>query len=360
MRLLLCTCVVLLNLCCFAQNRKADGTIDSTYRHGIKEKADKLSWSYDGCLLFLSDEQGENWKVVKAFDDIYIMGIYPVDDNTVILWDAHSLSYFRYSLKDNRTTPYRYDQPLKKFLKYPVKSIRLSEHFASCVSDTRDILQYSLCGDNKYCPQFYAVNVNDGQVKERDIVAFSREPQSIDWQAILSNINNDHSKLPAVADLGFTDADINRYLAMVDSMEGQTRDRVGFLRRGTFVIDTPFYRNIIYSLDTLKPKTLISSLKFSDTWRTSADLFQVHLVNEQNDTLIIQHMNWGEYRTLFLPWTIKYKGLEFYSYDVQLSRNIAKLLPGKQRFNKLFDKSDMLLSIADYLYDLKIRTDADR
>jgi hypothetical protein len=107
-------------------------------------------------------------------------------------------------------------------------------------------------------------------------------------------------------------------------------------------------------LDTLSNSTVQAVLDHQENgYSTTRNWFHVILVNQNNDTLSFSQNNYVRSNAWQLPWKTQYMGINFNCYNLDFSRLIDASIPESFFDKDVFENSEFIMAIADYLKSKK-------
>jgi len=174
---------------------------------------------------------------------------------------------------------------------------------------------------------------------------------------ILRIVNIEPNARPSLADFDIGEEDIAEYVRQVE--EGANKEFGGFFTLST---EAPEWKNasnefalgMIPRFDTVSPGVVCASVMrwaHGISW-TSTRRSSVVILNDVNDTLSLSFETSSRGRPYNLPWTVRYAGEEFQTFNAALARILTQLLPDNDERVSVEPVENPLLlhAVADYLY----------
>ena len=300
-----------------------------------------------GNSLYVEDESKACYR--KSIDFHFdVVDAYDAEES-IILWTG-SESY-RYVYETGAVEYFSPVGALSSFLFYPVVSITALEGSYGCFGGNEESVTHDVVDADAALPSLrheHRGGELNGRVPGGDVGGEK-------LTRILRTINADPFQLPSFSDFDITDRDIDRYAERFDTLEDPLDLFNGYefyLYDGPMTAErVEFLSQLRHSFDTISPSTLRAALLHNyDLWgSTSSYLVKGTVVNERGDSLFLSFRSSGPDQPYNLPLTIKYRGVEFQTYNVELGRLLYDLLPENEWRRGVDQNAMLLVAIANYL-----------
>lgn len=307
----------------------------------IVREGSQLSWGANANQLYISDGKEHDWYRENVLD-FSVYDLFLLDDSTAIMWDGFKNNY-KYTLGQHKAEPYQPVEPLKDFLASPIKAFSIDAGSRGCFHFYRSCLNYWRENDSV----FSCNGVSKEEFSKEETSNFRRKIGAGRLLQALRDINAAPSAVPSLRDFKINDKDIDNYQDMLAKLIKERKEDVLDIKPK---IDKDFYMKVPEMLDSLPPE-LISKLfdEREGVESTTSNWFVMILVNMAGDTLMFTHYYYVNSLPWHLPWQVSYKGLNFSSCSLGLSRFILDCLPDNFTDRDLFDNKHLIILIADHL-----------
>jgi len=302
-----------------------------------------LVWASERKHLYVA-EKSDRWWYREAVLPFRVKDITLLDDSTVVLWDG--MENHRYSLRNHVLESYHPFEPLREFLSAPIKEFKIQSGSQGCFHFDRTAMTYTTTPQDSIFEAAY-ISKDSGWEGSDSVV--------IDYQVskhllinILNEINARPEKIPDIHDFHVTDAEVQQYLAEVDSS----------LKLGKYHPDKKFpdsAKELFYSipnrLDEIDTLMLYEILNMDEGfWSTTSNWFVVAFVNQNQDTLFVSSDYYEDPNPWYIPWHFEYKGLHFNCYSLDFSQYIQQCVTEDFFGRTAFGNEGLLMKIGQWYW----------
>jgi hypothetical protein len=278
--------------------------------------------------LYEKDEKGQ-WYRINVLQ--YGPSAVKVEtDSSVIFWSTGNNNY-RYNLRTGVSEKITLEDPLKEFFRSPVQSLQIDYIRQGCFHYSHDTIRYEL---------------NDKGVLHS--LPGSKPYTSLDadrLESILKKISvSTRKNQMEISDLKITDADKKAFLAAIKKEKRKNRtDESG--------PDLGFYEAAVNRLDSV-PSTLLSLmfLEYERYYSTSSFDYRITISNKLGEEIELELTKHFSLPLMLLPLEIHYQGNHFLTLDPELSFFLADKQHETVVERGVFDKTNLIRGIADYLW----------
>ena len=248
---------------------------------------------------------------------------------------------------------------LNHFLAYPIEHVSGRQSSVGCIGELRREVDHEIVVGRASLP---SLRDECPLPADQNPIRSGREVSGIDIGELtwaLRSVNLDPDGAPSISDFLIDGADLWDYVAQVhadvesvDSVEKVKWNWFHYRRPKATLESRDFFLDLPHSLDTISPEVIRAALLFDQHgWNfTGFEETGVTLVNEADDTVFC-HYRIGD--VLGLPCRVRYHGVEFETFNINLARLVFQLLPEQAREGRDRQNVKFLFVLAHYLYEIR-------
>ncbi|MCB0712048.1 MAG: hypothetical protein KDD67_06930 [Ignavibacteriae bacterium] len=247
---------------------------------------------------------------------------------------------------------------LSPFLFHPIKDIAATRGAYGCTGHTEEHITHAATKVEDTVPslKYEHTPVDEGLGRKYQINGIRTEELS----RILRAVNLDPIAVSSLRECKIQEEDLAEYVQDVESRFGNAsidrRKRV-VLPEAEIGEEEAFYLRLIPSFDTVNSDIVRAAIvaNYESQWPSfGGDAYSVDIINEANDTIQCRSSSGGSTLPYNMPWTVRYNGAEFVSFNVELAYILTKMLwnDGKdwQVNPEVVHNPILLWTIANYLF----------
>lgn len=315
--------------------------------YGCKDTVSGHYFYRDYRTLYHFDKKRNQWYRIKTpLKSIPDILPYKKSSNIVMLSDGYH--NYLFDIKKQTFTPFRYEHPLKDFLKHPIDSIRITATSSGCFHGIFESVKYTRNGDqfvSQKNPVRQGWNAEDS-VADRCFKEFSKTFPAAMLDSMLNNLDEHYDMGLSWAMFDITPADIDSMRATIGGPEFWTyrirKDSASLQWAG----DT-----LLQLSDSLLTAIV---LPCGSGGCTTADILTICFTNSKNKELTIErvdaHCSTGSVPYM-LPGKIVYNGKTFYISYIPFMEFVSTLMPEKMITRDKFTVHELLCKVARYLLE---------
>lgn len=323
--------------------RYKDNKMDSTYIYTnsidiIPPEDYKLNgdtkWGHTYNHLYYSSVNEENWYRQDVFDfDIYDLHFLNLDK--IILWDG-SKSY-KYSISEKSIIEYQYNSDfIKGFFDYDLTELEIYSGHSSCMSLQKSSVDFESKGE------YLQSSISNFNAIYEDSYP-STYIRKITKDSIIKMLTD--NILRGLSSFQISDyndeATINEFLETREWMYEQE----DFGSKNTIEENREIDQKFVKLIDTLSQESAEYILGYNlKPYYLLGSWFFFKLKNSNNDSLIVKTSQQSRRNPLNLPWIIQYNSRYNKTYNLELTKFFASLVPEKF-YNISISKQGVLQSL---------------
>lgn len=298
-------------------------------------------------ILYHFDQKRNQWYRIKTpLKTIADILPFQKSSDTVLLSDGYH--NYLFDINKQTCTPFRYEHPIKDFLKYSIQSIHINASSQGCFHGIFESIEYSRNGDffvsqdNKLREEWNA----EDSIADKCFKEFSKTFPAAKLDSLMNNLDEHYDMGLSWKMFDITPADIDSMRADIGSpwfISSRIRNDSASLQ---WAGDT-----MLQLSDSLLTAIVLPAY---DGGCTTSNTLTICFTNSRNEKLIIEcedaNCQIGSVPYM-LPGKIEYNGKTFYISHIPFMQFVSTLMPEKMITRDKFTVHELLCKVARYLLE---------
>ncbi|MBC9913052.1 WD40/YVTN/BNR-like repeat-containing protein [Chitinophaga varians] len=312
----------------------------------------KYYYGIAGEMIYKTKVEKEKWKPVRKLPvslDVSTIRFNPQRNEIAFEMDDDSI--YHLNIADGQTRVDRKGEYLSRFQQHPVSKITVSLGSYGCFHSYSDNLKYERDGN-----EFVLMdNSSKGTEHAKQMGSYVEVIPADDVSRLVKAVCNDHSRLPGIADLGFTKKEFDRCKKDIQTFRAdrKTEDKFGgtSFYIGQNNVDFDKLISLVDSIGTLDSVAVGEILRNSNNFgSTTTDWMSVTLVNDNSAVLQIHYTYYQQPNAMRLPCALFFNDETLAAFTPEITRFLEKNCPSLMKDR---NRMPLLYDMVKYLYAKK-------
>ncbi len=294
-----------------------------------------ISWGSDGKHLYVCQSNDRNWQRTEILP-FNVWEIKQLPDSSAILWDGEA--HHRYDLSTHHLSNYKPENPLKEFLRVPLKSFSITTTSTGCSHYSMDSIVYTKTMDSLFCSQrLFEVDNNRSRTSNCSLTFPVKK-----IEMILETLNAGYDKPLFLQEFNISEEDRRLYLE-----NAHTKSVYARCSKQERKALSDYYAAFAERTDQTDVKPFF---KGTPIISTSMESITVRFINENDEELLVSNTDLYHAVPWHLPWLVHYDGFSYKTGDVAFSRFVDSCTPKGFMGKNAFNNPDLLMELADFFH----------